>query len=604
MAQITRIVINGDLAQVADRFELPRLGTDWFTGRVRNQPVEIAVGYQGETLTQLHGEADEWELRWTDRGLTGGLRGRDLGQRLIERRFKKIYYRFPPNPIPTKPVIIGGIVVGSTVLPYAVGAFTARQIAEEIAASVGLSLQWQLPDWKIQESALALSASAGECLRRLVGTIGQPEMFSVDLYTTGTMLIVRQRQATYAVPDYQLSLDDLMGTDITYRSSAGPIYGEITITGAGISAEVDRPEDLPEEVDLPPEIVETPRAFPTKARARVTTNRHILRAIPNEVLLRETALTELELDFSQDRTTAGAGSFYPVAETRKVINYDEQLLLDKEGRINLPVKVSEQSVHFAATTEVREIPDPADETKPKKVGGIGPLHEVRRETTTYGYNDDKELVLQDTLIEEILSSVSVTLPSGARTTGPGPLIPTRRQLLRNQRVDANQYQTTTQIWTVQTVPNAAGALILADQNGLQLEATDVKVTRGQLPGPQRIRRPKRGAGTGGSPTRVIRDETISTDPDAIDVAISDANLTSEVADRLLDQFRQASGKWRHEVTIRHVALPFLRKGTILGWSESFPNLPAVPPNALVTARCQRSCNTPYLWSLKIPYLLV
>jgi hypothetical protein len=121
---------------------------------------------------------------------------------------------------------------------------------------------------------------------------------------------------------------------------------------------------------------------------------------------------------------------------------------------------------------------------------------------------------------------------------------------------------------------------------MKLVETDKKVTRGQLPGPQRIRRPhKKQIGAGGTSTnRVLKQVTISTDPDAIHVDINDGNLTEDLANQLISQFSLASGLWRHEVSIRGLALPFLTKGKVLGWSEALPGLAGPLPNALITGR--------------------
>jgi hypothetical protein len=553
---IRQISIDGDLSQVSERFALPRVGSDFFSEAERNKPVEVLVGYKGQDLHQLTGAADEWELRWDDRSLTGGLRGRDLGQRMVERMFKKMYFRFPPNPIPTRPHVVNGIVVGQTPLDYAVGAFRASQIAGEVAGHVGLSLTWGAPDYTIRDNVLTFAAPAGECIRRLVQTMGQPEMFAIDVYISGTSLIVRQRQGSYPTPDYALFLSDLMGTAITYRKRPGPIYGTITISGAtGGGGEVDR-ETLPEEVEII-EVNETPRVLPMKGKTRVTTTKRILQSVANEVLLSENSVTEIEVPI--------AGPFTRQAETRKAIVYDDVLLLDSQGRINLPVKEKEITEHYGIGATIAD------------------FILLSRESIGYGYNDNHELILQDILIEELVGSTVKTLPDGTKRTIGGALTPSERRIVRNQKLDANQYQVTTQIFQISTLPSPGGGKILLNP-AMELVATDTKLTRGQLPGPQHIRRPHRAGSGGATGTRILREETISTDPDAVDVQISDNNLSEELADQLVNQYRQASGLWRHEVTIDHLALPFLSKGKILGWKEALPNMAEPLPNALIVSR--------------------
>src|SRR3990172_8512131 len=97
---IQRITINSDLTQFADRFDLPRLGADFFLTADRHKPVEITTGYNGSSLQQLRGETDEYELTWDHLSLRGLVTGRDLGARLIDRPFRKTYFRFPPNRTP------------------------------------------------------------------------------------------------------------------------------------------------------------------------------------------------------------------------------------------------------------------------------------------------------------------------------------------------------------------------------------------------------------------------------------------------------------------------------------------------------------------------
>lgn len=647
---IQRIEITSDLTQFADRFNLPRVGADFFLIADRNKPVEIVTGYNGGSLQQLKGETDEYELSWDHLSLRGLLTGRDLGARLIDRPFRKTYFRFPPNPPPP--------------FPFEVGAFTASQIAAQIAAALMLTVVWGAPDYGIQENALAFSSTGADGLRRLVATMGQPEMFATDVYLQDQTIFVRQRKAVYSLPDYVLSHEELMAANITYRKRPGPIYGVVTIFGGSPTGPIiEVGDDIAEEVDVV-EINETPAAFPMKAKARTTTTKRILQSVANEVLLRETSITEVELDASSaqaagtpiisgllvdsqfpqgpppfnefqfpssasnvdgdyigthlalftpdgnrfDRLVTGyTGSnrmatldgpltpldfpsgtiwrldstklpihvsvlglrFLKVAETKKVISYDDSLLLDAHNRINIPLKKKEIN----------------------EVYGLGVSRTdfilVRRESTTYAYNDDLELILQDTLIEELQNRIEVTDENGVKITSGGTLVEFERRIVRNQRIDANQYQVTTQIFSIETVTaSKGGATTRVTKGFIKLVETDTKVTRGQLPGPQRIRRPhKKQIGAGGSSAnRVLKQVTISTDPDAVHVDITDLNLTEDLANQLVNQFQQASGLWRHEVGIRGLALPFLTKGKVLGWSESLPGLAAPLPNALITGR--------------------
>jgi hypothetical protein len=640
---ISRIDIRSGLGQLADQFDLPRVGTDWFTAAVPNKPVEILVGYNGQSLHQLVGEADEFELAWTALSLVGGLRGRSLGGRLVDRHFKKTYFLTPPIPAPP--------------ITFAVGIFTARQIASEIASAVGLRLRWVCPDYTIQEKAFAVSGSAGESIRRLAQLIGQPEMFAVDVYTDGDEIVVKQREGTPPVADYRLTNAELMTASVTYRKRPGPIYGTLTIIGGtkgGPIIEQDD-EDLPQLV-TETEVNET-KAEPPKRKSRETTTRQLLRAVANEVLLNETVVTEIEQDLAaqpaaptlllsgsslsdsqyrvgqatfqfpstalaQDdayngttlrltrpdgatsldfritdytgatrtatldraitqaldsRATwrvdekpltdpAQALSFITVAKTVKTIRYDDERLLDTTGRIAIPVKEVEKS-EFFSIMEDREA-----------------LALSRRETVTYGYNHDLELILQDILIEALSEEVRLQDPAGFTRIVGGSLIPIERRLIRHERLDANQYQTTTKIFAVEAVKAASGTVVT--EPAMTLVETDTKVTRGQLPGPQRIRRPQRkaiGSG-GGSSNKVLKEITISTDPDAIDVQISNQNIDEALATLLVSQYSQASGLWRHEVTIRGLALPFLQKGRVLEWAEALPGLSAPLPRSLITGR--------------------
>jgi len=642
---IQRINITSDLTQFADRFDLPRVGADFFLVADRNKPVEIVTGYNGGSLQQLRGETDEFELSWDHLSLRGLLTGRDLGARLIDRPFRKTYFRFQPSPPPP--------------FPFEVGAFTASQIAAQIASALTLTVVWNAPDYGIQENALAFSSTGADALRRLVATMGQPEMFATDVYLQDQVVIVRQRSAGYSLADYVLSHEELMAANITYRKRPGPIYGVVTIFGGsptGPIIEVSG-DDIAEEVEIV-EIDETPAAFPMKAKARTTTTKRILLSVANEVLLRETSITEVELGpssaqavgtpilsglaldsqfgigptsdtfqfpstasivndtyngthlalFTPDgnrvdrRVNAYAGStrtatldglltgpdfpngttwrldsaklpssvgglaFLKVAETKKIISYDNSLLLDAHNRINIPLKLKEINEVYGLQASQND------------------LILIRREATTSAYNDDLELILQDMLIEQLEGQVEVTDPHGVKRTSGGALVPFERRIVRNQRIDANQYQVTTQVFSIQTV--VEGLIRIIRDPAMLLVETDTKVTRGQLPGPQRIRRPhKKQIGAGGSTTnRVIKQVTISTDPDAVHVDITDQNLTDVLADQLISQFSMASGLWRHEVGIRGLALPFLTKGKVLGWSEALPGMPAPLPNALIVGR--------------------
>jgi hypothetical protein len=642
---IQRINITSDLTQFADRFDLPRVGADFFLVADRNKPVEITTGYTGGTLQQLRGEVDEYELTWDHLSLRGLVTGRDLGARLIDRPFRKIYFRFPPNPPPP--------------FAFEVGAFTASQIAAQIASALTLTVVWDAPDYGIQENALAFSSTGADALRRLVATMGQPEMFATDVYLQDQTILVRQRKQADYIADYVLSHEELMAANITYRKRPGPIYGVVTIFGGsptGPIIEVSG-DDIAEEVEIV-ETDETPAAPPIKAKARTTTTKRILQSVANEVLLRETSITEVELGSSEAQTvgtpiisglvldsqfgigpasdtfifpfaassvdgdyigmfltlftpdgnrfdrnvsayvgatrtatldglltaldfpngtlwrldsaslpTSAPGLHYlKVAETKKVLTYDTSLLLDNHNRINIPLKKKEINEVYSLQFSQFD------------------LILVRRESTTYDYNGDLELILQDTLIEQLENQVEVTDPHGVKRTSGGALVPFERRIVRNQRIDANQYQVSTQVFSIETVTQ--GLVRVIKDGFIKLVETDTKVTRGQLPGPQRVRRPhKKQIGAGGSTTnRVIKQVTISSDLDAIHVDINDGNLTDALADQLVSQFGIASGLWRHEVSIRGLALPFLTKGKVLGWSEALPEMPAPLPNALITGR--------------------
>ena len=539
---IQRITINSDLTQFADRFDLPRVGADFFLVADRHKPVEITSGYNGGSLQQLRGETDEYELTWDYLSVRGLLTGRDLGARLIDRPFRKTYFRFPQNPPPP--------------FAFEVGAFTAAQIAAQIASQLTLTLIWNAPNYGIQDKALAFSSTGADAIHRLVVTMGQPEMFAIDVYLQDQTVIVKQRKPVSSSADYVLSHEELMAATITYRKRPGPIYGIVTIFGGspgGPIIEIDG-DDIAEEVEVV-DIDETPAAPPMKAKARTTTTKRLLQSVPNEVLLRETSVTEVEI-----------AGFLKVAETKKILTYDDSLLLDPQGRINIPLKLKEINEVYGLQASQHD------------------LILIRREAVTYGYNDDLELILQDTLIEALENQVEVTDPHGVKRTSGGSLVPFERRIVRNQRLDANQYQVTTQVFAIETVTE--GLVTVIKDGFMKLVETDTKVTRGQLPGPQRIRRPhKKQIGAGGSSTnRVIKQVTISGDPDAVHVDITDQNLTEALATQLISQFSAASGLWRHEVAIRGLALPFLTKGKVLGWSEALPGLAAPLPNALIVGR--------------------
>jgi len=498
-----------------------------FLAAVDTNAVKLSAGFTDPstqisyTVGQLEGGIDEYILTVEGDRITASIKGRDHLSKMLDRRYKNLFLRNQPTTPPAD--------------PYEVGLFRASEIAKKVVEAVGLSLSWSCRDYTMLEDFDA-SGRPVDILLRLVEPWSQVEPFKVDLFIQGTTVFCRERTASFTA-DYTYNAKDARINKKTIRKitpwRAGTLFGKVTLYGRLVPKKGgvvigQQPQPPPPGTPIAPWESEESKLSETRDKSglvltqvsTVTTHR-----MPDKLILKVVEKT-------YNRQGKGAASLLKLISEKITENEYETSRYDDRGPINRP----KQTLQYLRSKGIHK----SDKTKT--------FQEIAKEETEFGYD----------------------------TGGYQDLTYTRRwelnlkakQLQEHERVVKSlrdvEYLKVEQATAVYKAKGNEGEFYLSQY--------DCQTSAGLRPAGPRGPNPSKGAPTAGggdddvAKEAIILEQTISSDPRAVDIRYSNASMTEDDLDYIMSQFEAANGKWAYQLEIEYVAMPWLRKGNVLSIS--------------------------------------
>jgi len=506
-----RFTLDSSLDLPADSFSVEIAGTQDYRdagllGPDGQDTVSLKAGYTDAATSITYqvgsaiGPVDEYEITVTPTEMTCRVNGRDKMAELIGRKYQMKYLR-------VQPTVDQVADFDAADLDWKVGAFTAKDIAADVAVACGLSLTWLCRDYILHEDFDA-SGRCLDILKRLVEPWAICERFKVDVLVQGTVLICRPRPATL-VADYAFNVKDARIKSITLRRRRGTRYGRVTLLGKLVAKTTGGGG-----VYQPYEVEETSTSE-TKDQSGAVIQRVIRTTayrMPEKIPLR-----------SREQTFDKQGSGLKLVKDEQRDNDWETIQYSEAGASKNPRQLFQR-------TNVNGI-HPNDKSKT--------FRNIRKEEVSFSYDTDG---YQD-----------------MTTTRKWELNVTRKTLDEMERVVRVQKEAeslkTEEVTTVYKKGKS---------NEFYLASMETNVSAGVRPGGPR---PGRTIVSGGSPTGptepISLEAEISTHVWADDFTYSNPNMEAADLTYLLSLLQTASGQWEYEMSVMYVAMPWLRKGNVV-----------------------------------------
>lgn len=537
--------IDASLALPTDGYEAQLASSALVRSSTLPETVTLRAGLQDRatgtvySVGQLEGGIDKLVFRKDGRSLTASIRGTDRLALLLERRVRKLYLRQQP-PTGHTPTI-----------PYAVGLFTAQEVARELVEAAGLSLSWECRDYRLLVDFEA-TGRAIDVLRTLVEPWSQVEALRVDIFAQGETVVCRPRALTL-VPDHTETITGARISDFTVEVSRGPVYGTVTLYGRQVprysygvqqsqeEEETPTPEAPPPEPGQPIEPWElTLTACPESRDEAGPTSRVITETtyrMPDKLVTR---IHEHTLQRDGD----GAASPMVAVSEREIVNEWEESVYSDQGRTNTPRQLR-QIINLYGVHKHDE-----EQT----------WRQLAQEVTTFGRDAEEYRELTTTVKWDL----DLTL---------GYLVPAEKVVKTLRDVEHMKVEQLTTIYK----PRASTMLTGYEQHTDWYVATTDRQEQmglrpdGPPPPPPPVCVPRREedeeegieAGAQGVLEAIRVEDTLSEDPTAVDVSYSSPHLTEEDLRFILAQYQAISGLWRYTIRLTGVAMPWLRKGNVL-----------------------------------------
>ncbi|MFB3816150.1 MAG: hypothetical protein ACE147_00685 [Candidatus Methylomirabilales bacterium] len=532
----TSFAIDQSLALASDGYTADLAASALVRSATLPETVTLGAGLRNratgvvDAVGQMEARIDRLTLRKAGDSVRASVRGRDQLALLLERPFRKLYLRQRPE-------------VGSEpTTPYAVGLFTAQEVAREVVEAAGLTLSWQCRDYRLLADFEAVGRSI-DVLAKLVEPWCQVEALKVDIFAQGSTVFCRPRVLAMT-PDFTYTIQGARISDFEIDVERGPIYGTVTLSGRQVPRYgygVQQPAAPEEEEEPPPPGVPIVPWELTTARCAESRDAHRTTArvltettyrMPDQLVLR---IVETTLQ----RDGEAASSPLRIVSERETVNEWEDSVYNDQGRTNNPRQLR-QVVNLYGIHK----------NDPDKF-----WRHLATEETTYGRDEAG--------YREITTTVKKELNLSRR------IMECTEKVVRTLR--EKDYLKVEQVTT--TYKPVSGSRNFGDQDTIDWYAahTDTQEQAGLRPEgpppppqPERVQDPaSHTGGAQGAMEAIALEETISTDPRAVDVRYSNPHLAEEDLAFILDQFRAVSGLWHYVIRLTGVAMPWLRKGNVL-----------------------------------------
>src|SRR5262245_5828581 len=449
------------------------------------------------------------------------LRGVDA----LERTFRiQRAVRYAPDP-PPEP-LPGGVDEIET----KVGDWTARTIAADLLAGTGFTLIWQVRDYRFRETFDA-TGSLYDLLRELVAPWDQAPPLGVDITAAGTTILVQPRTLA---PPAQLTMTIAASRLVELELARGrrqPYIGQVVLEGAPEGSFFDStPGDDPPDIPTGSELVVS-YAYPVYDRlnnevSRVEGERTY--RMPDHLLIKHVA---------REHQKAPNGLVVHVKTETTDTTY-EPSSYGPQGPLTQPLPLQ------ATKSILTYVPAPGPP-------GSMALVETAREETSWKYDERRFLV------------ATTTKRFKRATTGGVITFPEIEHILEQRTVKLDGW---VELATTRTTYDPATK---KTTGSVSLQTQD---QAGLPPGGPRRPAAYESATFGGSvttrpgqPGRVTA--VISEDETAIPVRYSNPNLTREVLEVILAQWRAVSGIVPYHLRGTGPAIADVTKGSGLHLTE-------------------------------------
>jgi hypothetical protein len=538
--------IDSTVEYATDHFDVTFIGSEPFRTKTKTDTVDISVGFLTgtglpSTITFVDGGfVDEFEVEVDPFRIVGHKHGRDAIAFAMDSFFEKRYYRYPETiPVAVPEFDSTGVQTPTSfpnVPPAVVGNFFASKIARDAVESIGLTLNWGIPDYIVQKSFFA-SGRVIDTLKRLIRPFSTVAPFQADIISRGSTILIQQRKGVdVPVADFSISMKDMKRESMTARVRKTNRYRRVTLSGK-----------------------------------------------PNNTDQSGTVFIEGELSLTRtDETFASSGALLSRTVTETKLSTPSNNMLTQVVTKYLPDSHNSLQMVSRQTT--------TNEWEAVLIGNIGPIgqkklissivvsegfdknkHWVTLAQTDvgYSYDGDKFETGQTTVVKKLNQSKT-----------PNVLEPNSQVIITKARIGTLLVETVTETYGYKK--NTQNVLVpflksrVSDQQG------------GTPPGgPGRAQPQVRGLDAGAA-LFIVR----TIDPDGfVDVTESfpDLPLRPEAGGanllQIMDYYRKANYVWEYEVIFQGVNMPWIQRGIYLQItdvrSESDPSDPIVLPIMLV-----------------------
>lgn len=174
----------------------------------------------------IDGIIDEYDLSLGPNVLKVTLKGRDKVALILDRDVRRKYVR-----VADAQAASGGPNFPNYYTVVA-GTYYAGQIAQQVGTDVGLTVNWQIRNYRLTKDFDAVG-SAFEIIRNLAEPFNHLEPFKVDIYVDGSTLFVKQRNGFAMTADYTYSVTDARILQIQLKRRVLPRFHRVSLTGRG-----------------------------------------------------------------------------------------------------------------------------------------------------------------------------------------------------------------------------------------------------------------------------------------------------------------------------------------------------------------------------------
>lgn len=522
MAEYKWFNTQGTVELPAEHYDALTVGSQKFRDAARTDRITtFAPGLYDDNLVPQtvaivqDGVIDEYELVITPKEMTTTLHGRDQMAILLDTYFKTRYLRAPRASVTT--------VVEDPSIVQVVGQFNASLIAQQAVAFAGLGLSWEVPDYELQEDFDGVGRII-DVLKRLIQPWTQVEPYRADIFIQNNVVIIRPRNPG-APADYTYGITNFRRKRIAIRKRPGKKFGTVTLLGlrqgdtqtqnpgGGIGNIWIEGEQTEEET------IETfaPGGGGLLSVTTITTT---------------FKMPGRNVTHAEKTVFTVVGGIPQLTSKETIDNEWEPVMIDTAGPVNQYIQNSQLVVRSGV--------DPND----------GKFKVLAQEETGFDH-DFQGFTTGETTLKTALSSDTGNLENSSLVVKTyhdlGPLL--------------SELQTEQFSWD-------------SDKKQWNILSRDTQQQSGRRPGgPGRGLPIKKKTADGkqspGGSTQISLSQTLSTDPDAIDVTYSNVNLNLAQLQLIMNQFIAAQALWEYEILVDGTQMPWLRRGNYIQINDLF-----------------------------------